>query len=222
MITVITATHNHARHLPGAVASVRNQTHQDWEHIIIDDGSTDETPQVIKELHAQCQDSSAAKLRSFRTENQGLALTLNLGIAEAKGDYIAFLDSDDEYCPDHLSLMLDTIGNLDFALGRFELINCSMDPRPMVKDFYNHGMEIEVEKTEVGTGVLFGKRELFTRLGGFRKIGWSDTDFFNRMKDAGHSWQRAVRPSYRYFFGRVPNNMAIRELESDRLARKPG
>ena len=219
LITIITATHNHAPFLRGAIDSVRRQTIQDWEHLVIDDGSTDDTPRILDQLCSEDHAAHETRLRSFRTGNQGFALTLNLGIREAQGEYLAFLDSDDEYSPDHLSVMLETIANHDFALGRFDIINCSDDPRPVVKDFYNPGQEIEVSKTEVGTGILFGKTEVFRQLGGFRQVGWSDTDLFNRMKAAGYSWNKAPRPSYRYFFGRSPNNMAIRELHQDRAAR---
>jgi len=219
LITVITATHNHAPFLRGAIDSVRAQTFQDWEHLIIDDGSTDATPEILADLVRPGNQPADPRLRTIRTANQGFQSALNLGLAEAKGDLVAFLDSDDEYCPDHLAHLRATLCDLDFALGKFRFINCSSDPQPMVKDFYNPGMEIAVELTEVGTGVLFGKLEGFRRLGGFRPVKWCDTDFFNRMRQAGCSWARADHPTYRYFFGRVPNNLAIRELEEDRRAR---
>ncbi len=219
MITVITATHNHAPFLRGAIDSVRAQTFQDWEHLVIDDGSTDATPEILAGLCLEESRSAHPRLRMIRTANQGFQAALNLGLAEARGDLVAFLDSDDEYSPDHLEHLRATLGDHDFVLGKFRFINCSNDPQPMVKDFYNPGLEIAVELTEVGTGVLFGKVAMFRRLGGFRPVKWCDTDFFNRMRQAGYSWARADHPTYRYYFGRVPNNMAIRELAEDRRSR---
>lgn len=219
MITVITAAFNHAPFLRGAVESVRSQLHQDWEHLIIDDGSTDETPQVLAGL---CRDNrvNQAKLRTFRTGHQGFPAALNAGLAKARGEWVAFLDADDEYLPDHLGLMLETLGGQDLALGGFILINCSEDPRPVVPDFYHPGQEIEVERIESCTGLLFGRKELFLEMGGFRAVRSSDTDLFNRMRQAGHGWNRASRPTYLYFFGRVRNHLAERELQADRTSRR--
>jgi len=218
MITVITAAYNHALFLRGAVESVRSQVHQDWEHLVIDDGSTDETPQVLAGL---CRDNrvNEAKLRTFRTGHQGSPAALNAGLAKARGEWVAFLDADDEYLPDHLGLMLETLGGRDLALGRFILINCSEHSRPVVPDFYHPGQEIEVEKIESCTGLLFGRRELFLEMGGFHAVQSSDTDLFNRMRQAGCGWNRASRPTYLYFFGRVRNHLAARELHADRQGR---
>lgn len=209
MISVITATYNHAPFLAGAIASVRAQGFRDWEHLVIDDGSTDETPDILASL----AEDGGGPLRVVRTANQGFVAALNLGLAEARGELVAFLDSDDEYMPDHLGLMVETLGERDFALGRYEVINCTDNPRPVLADFFNPGQEIEVEKTEYGTGVFFGRKEAFLRMGGFRQVPLSDTDFFTRMMASGdYSWIKAVRPTYRYYFGRMANNMAAREL----------
>jgi glycosyltransferase involved in cell wall biosynthesis len=218
MITVITAAHNHAPFLRGAVESVRRQLHQDWEHVVIDDGSTDETPQVLAGL---CLDNRVndAKLRTFRIAHHGSPAALNAGLAKARGEWVAFLDADDEYLPDHLGLMLATLDGQDLALGRFILINCSEEPNPVVPDFYHPGREIPVERIESCTGLLFGRRELFLELGGFRAVPSSDTDLFNRMRQAGRAWNRASRPSYLYFFGRVRNHLAERELWAARKNR---
>ena len=217
MISVITATYNHARFLRGAVASLRAQGFRDWEHIIIDDGSTDETPQILAELCQEC--GSAGKLRVFRTANQGLPAALNLGLAQARGELIAFLDSDDEYLPDHLSHLVETLGEGDFALGRFDFVNCTADPAPVLADFFNPGQVIRVDQCEYGTGVFFGRKEVFVALAGFRQVRLSDTDFFTRMAAAGYAWSRATQATYRYFFGRVPNNMAVRELQAESCGR---
>jgi glycosyltransferase involved in cell wall biosynthesis len=219
MISVITAIYNHAPFIRGAVASLRAQDFQDWEHIIIDDGSTDETPRILAEL-GQAPGPDAAKLRLFRTGNQGLPAALNLGLAQARGELIAFLDADDEYLPNHLSHLTETLADRDFALGRFVFVNCSADPAPVVLDFFHPGQVIPVQQIEFGTGVFFGRKEVFTALAGFRQVGLSDTDFFTRMTAAGYAWSRAAEATYRYFFGRVPNNMATREVQAARLGER--
>jgi glycosyltransferase involved in cell wall biosynthesis len=209
-ISVITATYNQAPFLEGALRSVLDQDFRDWEHIVVDDGSTDATPDLLAR-------QAPARLRVFRTPNQGQPAALNLGLAQARGELVAFLDSDDEYCPQHLSLLLKALGDHDFALGRYRVVNCSQAPRPVIADFYHPGRTIDLAEVECGTGLLFGRREVFLGVGGFRPVRFSDTDLFNRLKAAGHSWTRASEPSYRYFFGRIPDNMAVRESREDRL-----
>jgi len=210
MVSIITATYNHARFLAGALESVIRQSYLDWEHVIINDGSTDDTQEVL-ERHRN------SRCRILKTPNRGQAEALNLGLAEAKGDLIAFLDSDDEFLPDHLELMVSLIGDRRFLLGKFALENFSGNPKALVRDFYHPGKEIEVEKIEVITGVLFGMRSAFLEIGGFRNVLSTDTDMFNRLKSAGFRWGRLEKPTYRYFFGRSPESMAIRDLKKDRL-----
>jgi glycosyltransferase involved in cell wall biosynthesis len=84
-------TLNRAHLLPRAVASVFDQTHHDWELIIVDDGSTDDTADVV----ASFDDSRLVYLRLG--DNVGVSRARNVGLDRASGDYVAFLDSDDEY-----------------------------------------------------------------------------------------------------------------------------
>ncbi|CAD5928847.1 putative glycosyltransferase RT0329 [Planktothrix tepida] len=86
-VSVIIPTYNCDRFLPEAIDSVLMQTYQDYEIIVIDDGSTDETRQVLE--------SYQNKIRYFYQQNQGSAVARNLGIKQAKGELIAFLDADD-------------------------------------------------------------------------------------------------------------------------------
>ena len=92
-VSVIITTHNRADMLPRAVDSVLAQTFHDYELIIVDDCSTDHTPEVI----ARFDDP---RVRSLRHEvNKKQAAAINTGIANALGEYIAFLDDDDEWLP---------------------------------------------------------------------------------------------------------------------------
>ena len=79
-----------------AINSLLNQTYQDFELIIVDDGSTDNTVKLVKSLNSK-------KIRFIRhNEKRGGAAALNTGLQSAVGDYMAFLDSDDEWVPDKL------------------------------------------------------------------------------------------------------------------------
>jgi glycosyltransferase involved in cell wall biosynthesis len=91
LFSVVVPTYNRARYLGKALESVLTQDCQDFEIIVVDDGSTDATPQVLA--------SFADKIRIVHQENQGPGAARNLGVKNSTGEYIAFLDSDDFWFP---------------------------------------------------------------------------------------------------------------------------
>ncbi len=98
LITVIIPTYNRASMLKQAIESVRNQDYPNIEIIVVDDASTDDTADVVQSLGDQ-------RIRYFRHEKNsgGAATTRNTGLREAKGKYIAFLDTDDEFVSTRLA-----------------------------------------------------------------------------------------------------------------------
>lgn len=105
LITVSMASYNHAKYLPEAIESVLNQTFPDFELIIIDDASQDQSRSFI-EIYAKKDDRIRA---IFHDKNQGIAFTANQGMAAAKGKYITFIDSDDVWMPEKLQKQLDIL-----------------------------------------------------------------------------------------------------------------
>jgi glycosyltransferase involved in cell wall biosynthesis len=95
-VSIIMPTFNRADTILRAVESVRAQRFQDWELIVIDDGSTDDTRDRLVGLDP--------RLRVVAQENQGVGAARNRGLREARGELIAFLDSDDAWEPHHLEL----------------------------------------------------------------------------------------------------------------------
>ncbi len=87
-VSVIIATYNRAKDVQNAINSVLSQTFTDFEVVVVDDGSSDATGKILKEIYGD-------RIRYHFQENQGLSGALNTGLAQARGEWIAFLDSDD-------------------------------------------------------------------------------------------------------------------------------
>lgn len=97
MISVILPTYNRAKEIPKSIESILNQTYKDFELIIIDDGSTDNTQEVV----AGYQDKRIRYIQNT-TSKHGVSVARNIGIRESTGEYITFNDSDDVFYPDKL------------------------------------------------------------------------------------------------------------------------
>ncbi len=103
-VSVIIPTHNRAHTLSRALESVLAQSHPVLEIIVIDDGSTDETPGLMAEQYAQCC--------YLRQDNQGVSAARNRGIQQARGEWLALLDSDDCWMPKKLERQFDRLAAL--------------------------------------------------------------------------------------------------------------
>lgn len=121
LVSIITATYNSGDFIQDTIQSVLNQTYTNWELIIIDDASSDNTFSIISEFA-----SIHSNIKIFQNENnQGAAITRNKGIKEAQGDFIAFLDGDDMWKPqkleEQLRFMLDK--NADVCFSSYDLMD---------------------------------------------------------------------------------------------------
>lgn len=169
-ISVIMPTYNRAHLIGRAIGSVLQQTFDDFELIVVDDGSTDNTEEVIRAF----DDDRIVYIRC--DENRGNAAARNVGLRKARGKYITFLDSDDEFMPGLLDEVYRLISKSDEQVGFVFTRNIR------VRDT-KHGEEIVKKSTwslpaEVDTylyfcyygGLGYGatvKRECFQEIGFF-------------------------------------------------------
>lgn len=178
--SVIIPVHNGAGTVARAVDSVLAQTYPAREIIVIDDGSTDDTANIVRKYDTP--------VRYIRTENRGVSAARNSGAAIAEGSWLAFLDADDWYCPERLdwhARMIQRNSNMDFATGDFEyrrddgeLIGRSMESTELGRQLIgmaNDG-EAVMSKEMLGdfvsqhfgdTHTLSVPKELFAAVGGY-------------------------------------------------------
>lgn len=103
-ISVIVPAYNAADTIRAAISSVLAQTFRDFELIVVDDGSTDTTPDILRHVKA-----SDRRIRVFGKENGGVSSARNLGLTAACGTWIAFLDADDRMNPDYLKELMSAV-----------------------------------------------------------------------------------------------------------------
>lgn len=127
MISILIPTYNCAQYLVRSVSSASHQTYDDLEIIIIDDGSTDDTPAIAARL-AQAD----PRIRYFRQPNMGLAKSRNNAISLATGDFIYFLDADDVIAPDTIrslhTVQLDSDADIVCSDTKITLISSTDEP----------------------------------------------------------------------------------------------
>lgn len=109
-VSVIIPCYNHGHYLPYALKSVLAQTFTDWEAIVVDDGSTDDTAQVVAR-------HTDPRIQYIHQENRGLSAARNTGIRAARGKYLAFLDADDEWEAGFLQRCVDVLAADDSLAG---------------------------------------------------------------------------------------------------------
>src|SRR5262245_44206142 len=110
-VSVILPTYNRSHSLPAAIASVLMQSHTDLEVIVVDDASTEDIEALVRSIG----DDRVRYVR--RNSNGGAAAARNTGLAEARGSYIGFQDSDDLWLPDKLSRQLSAFETLPNEIG---------------------------------------------------------------------------------------------------------
>ena len=115
-VTVIMPVYNKAENLKESIQSVLNQTYQNFELLIVNDGSTDGSEEIIQRFMAYDQ-----RIKYIKQENNGVATARNLGIAMATGVYISFLDADDLYKEDFLEKMIKVIKDKNVAICNYYL-----------------------------------------------------------------------------------------------------
>jgi len=173
--SIIISTHNRARLIERALNSLVLQTESDWEAIIIDDESTDDTHDKVRPFLR-----SQANIKYIWKKHSGAAMTKNEGIRLSGGKFVTFLDSDDEYKPFHLksrkSILMQN-PSIGFLYGGAKILG-----NQYVPDRFDYTKRISLADCVIG-GTFFIEKDTLLSLGGFRNMALgSDADLFARAK----------------------------------------
>ena len=205
-VSVILPVYNRRHLIQRAIDSVVAQTFADWELLIVDDGSTDDVEAVVFPLM-----QNHANVRYVRHARRGVAMTRNIGIYAALGSYITFLDSDDEYAPDHLRLRVQYIesqAHVDVVHGGVELIG--PEETHWVQDAFDSSKRIHLSECCMGS-TFFGRKEAFIVAGGFKDLSYSaESELLPRL-EAMFYVEKVDFPTYRYYTGMADSICTLRQ-----------
>jgi glycosyltransferase involved in cell wall biosynthesis len=209
-VSVIIPTHNRIRSLESAVNSVLSQTFQDFELIIVDDASSDDTNNYLQKLAV----ADARITFISNTEPQGGSQSRNLGIYSSHGEWLAFLDDDDVWLPEKLEKQLNALAAVP------ESVACSTDYRVnfplMIKKIVNTPSAVTMQtllKANVlgGASVCICRADLLKSIGGFdgKLKSAQDWDVWVRLREIGViiSVPEVLVEYFVHFNRRISNDM---------------
>lgn len=230
LVSIITPSYNSSKFIEETIASVQAQTYSYWEMLITDDGSTDNSFEIIKEI---CKKDSRVKL--FSIKNAGPAVARNNSIKHAKGKYIAFIDSDDLWMSEFLSTSIKFITKSEgFIFSSYKRCN-ETTLKEQYKDFivpenvtYMDILKtnsiscltafIDIEKLgkEFMPEVLY-RQDMGLWLKYLKKINYAkgikETLAIYRIRDNSHSRnkKKLLKPQW-YFYRHVENLSLVRSV----------
>lgn len=203
-VTVVVPAYNHARYIVEALESVRLQTFENWVMIVIDDGSTDDTWQVLQSYQKQVADP---RIQIMTQANAGSHATINRGLGLSTTPYLAILNSDDVYSPLRLARLMEIAENSNhpaFVVTGVTLIDSNSSPvaslhwwqsmyRDIVSRWHAHQMHHADNPAvqtllwgnfTISTSNFFMSREVWKKIGALKHLRYiPDWDFALRVAD---------------------------------------
>ena len=176
LVSVIIPTYNRAHTLGRSIGSVLRQTYRNFELVVVDDGSTDETKAFVEEL-------GDPRIKYFYKPNAGATAARNYGVARASGTWVMYLDSDDELLPECIDTMLEWAGRHPEAVFAF--------PRAdRVLELYENGKLVSSIDDSGDTPEHFTIHDIFMRNAGFGCDGFM---YLRRLASEGLVWDEKLK-----------------------------
>lgn len=186
LVSVLMPAYNTEKYIEEAILCILNQTYTNWELLIADDGSTDNTKEIIKQYASQDN-----RIKYYQNKiNIGYLKTWNQLIRIAKGDFITFLDADDLCTSDRISVLYNYLqenpeikivgSNVDFVSEKGERIGTK--ECPVSTELINQNL-LSPRFPFCGSAVMI-RKEVYEKVGGYRdyfnRVGWEDLDWLIR------------------------------------------
>lgn len=215
-VSVVIPAYNVSNYIKEALLSLKKQTFTDFEALIVDDGSTDSTPQIVQSFSQH-----DARFKLLQKQNGGLSSARNYGIRHAHGEYIALLDGDDVYKPNKLLahvIQLDTIANIGVAYSASQAMRDDGDTTFMHlsgKPITSDPLLALLCKNFIGHGsnAVF-RRCIFDEVGEFDETlrSCEDVDFWLRVA-ATRKWQFYREPEVLCYYRVRPSGLSFNVQE---------
>ncbi len=189
-VSVVIIVYNGAQYIKGAIESVLNQSFKNWEIVVVDDGSTDNTRDVLKQWIEEC------KINYFYQDNKGTSGAYNTGVRLAKGKYIKFLDCDDFLYPEQLKIQVNHL--LDKPESVISVTNYELEfankTKKTIESTLNKDNQLArfIEGNPCPGHTILITRKLIIEAGGFDEelINHEDTDLWIRIILKGGVFER--------------------------------
>ena len=196
LVSIIIPSYNHSKYITETIESILGQTYDNFELIVIDDGSQDNSIEIIEKLRLN------NKFIFIKRENKGLCETLNEGINLSRGKYIAICASDDIYLKDKIKLQVDFLEtNPNYALCYGKIISFDNDGNQKFinsKKYKSGKLFLDLIKTNFVPAVTqMYRKDIFDNIGGFDKDLWIE------------DWDMLLRISYSYEIGFLDKYLAM-------------
>lgn len=204
-ISIIIPCYNSEQFIDRTIKSVLSQTFSDWELLLIDDHSTDKTKDILEKY---AKNDTRIKILQTKENSGGPALPKNIGIENAKGEYIAFLDHDDEWLPEKLEKQLAVFKNSkDEKLG---LVSCGVrlinnknkEFATVTQKNNNIFPDILIRNPIFSNSSVLIKKEVIDIVGKRdENLKYSeDYDYWLRIAGAGYNFFYIKEPLFKYYF----------------------
>lgn len=209
VVTVVLPTYNRGDIITASIQSVLDQTYTDFELIVVDDASTDDTDEVVGTF----DDNRITYLE--HDENKGAPAARNTGIEASEGGYVAFQDSDDEWDPHKLERQMEafhaaseSVGVVYTGMRRIRDDKVASTPYPGVEPTEGDIRPSLCRQNFIPTQVALVRRECFERVGTFDENAWPLSD-----------WELWIRISKQFQFEFVDEHLVTGEVRGDSISR---